>query len=79
MFNLVFLVNESCLNCRIPVKSSLKDAVKALEKGQEITEDSVKSIRPGFGLPPKYLKDIVGKYVSKRVEAGDRVEWASIS
>lgn len=53
--------------------------VKALERGQEITEDSVKSIRPGFGLPPKYLKDIVGKYVSKRVEAGDRVEWASIS
>ena len=33
MFNLVFLVKESCLNCRIPVKSSLKDAVEALEKG----------------------------------------------
>ena len=29
----MFLVKESCLNCKIPVKSSLKDAVQALEKG----------------------------------------------
>lgn len=34
--------------------------VKDLKAGDEITEDSVRSVRPGFGLPPKYLSKIVG-------------------
>ena len=29
----MFLFKESCLNCKIPVNSTLKDAVEALEKG----------------------------------------------
>ena len=33
--------------------------VKDLEAGQIITPDAVKSIRPGFGLKPKYLNDVI--------------------
>ena len=29
----MFLVKESCINCKIPLKSTIKDAVEALEKG----------------------------------------------
>lgn len=35
--------------------------VKDLKAGGGITEDAVRSVRPGFGLPPIYLKSVVGK------------------
>lgn len=38
--------------------------VKDLKAGDVITKDSVRSVRPGFGLAPKYLEDIIGKQVS---------------
>ena len=37
--------------------------VKDLKAGDVITEDAVRSVRPGFGLAPKYLEMIVGKKV----------------
>ena len=52
--------------------------VNNLSLGDIITENDIRRIRPGFGLPPKYLKQIIGKRVSKNVSKGDRVEWASI-
>lgn len=35
--------------------------VKDIAPGEIITEDAVRSVRPGFGLAPKYLSSIVGK------------------
>ena len=35
--------------------------VKDIKKGDLITEDNVRSIRPSFGLHPKYLEKIIGK------------------
>jgi pseudaminic acid synthase len=49
--------------------------INDLNAGDKITENDIKSIRPGFGLHPKYLKDIVGKNVSKSVKTGDRVTF----
>ena len=36
-------------------------AVKDIQKGEVITEQNIRSIRPNAGLPPKYLSQIVGK------------------
>lgn len=44
--------------------------VKDMKKGDVITEDYVRSIRPGFGLHPKYLKEIIGKKVIKDLKIG---------
>lgn len=44
--------------------------VKDMKKGEIITEENVRSIRPGFGLHPKYLKDIIGKPVNQDLEKG---------
>ena len=47
--------------------------VEDVKKGEVITEQNVRSIRPGYGLAPKYLKDILGKTFSKDLEKGERM------
>ena len=47
--------------------------VKDLKAGDVITPDAVQSVRPGFGLAPKYLTDIVGKILTTDVKTNDRV------
>ena len=43
--------------------------------GDIITEKNVRSVRPGYGLAPKYLPEILGKKFSKNAEKGDRMTW----
>ena len=47
--------------------------VKDTKKGEIISEKNVRSIRPGFGLHPKYLKDFLGKKLNYTVEKGTRL------
>ncbi|MFW7343406.1 pseudaminic acid synthase [Pollutimonas sp. H1-120] len=47
--------------------------VKDLEAGAVITEDSVRSVRPGYGLPPKMLGSIIGKRLKKPAKFGTPV------
>ncbi|MGM0695001.1 MAG: pseudaminic acid synthase [Pseudomonadota bacterium] len=47
--------------------------VKDLKAGDVITEDAVRSVRPGYGLAPKMLRDIVGKRVLDDVKANTPV------
>lgn len=42
--------------------------VKDLAKGELITEEHVRSVRPGFGLPPKHLNEVVGRYALVEVK-----------
>ncbi len=44
--------------------------VKDIKKGEVITEEIVKSIRPNDGLAPKYLNEILGKRVNSDVQKG---------
>ena len=44
--------------------------VEDIEKGNIITKDNVRSIRPGFGLHPKYLNEILGKKVNQNLNKG---------
>jgi len=41
--------------------------VKNMNAGELITEDCLKSVRPGYGLAPKYLSSILGKRVKQNV------------
>lgn len=47
--------------------------VKDMKKGDVITVQNVCSVRPGFGMPPKYLKDILGKRVNTDMKKGERM------
>lgn len=46
--------------------------VEDIKAGEIITHNNVRSIRPGFGLHPKELKNWVGKSSPKDFESGDR-------
>jgi len=46
--------------------------------GNVITETNVRSVRPGFGLHPKYLKEILGKKVNRNLEKGTALSFESI-
>ena len=52
--------------------------IKDVKAGEIITEDNVRSIRPGFGLHPKYLKDVLGKKFAKDAAKGERFELGMV-
>ena len=49
--------------------------VKDIEQGEVFTKDNVRSIRPGFGLHPRHLKDICGKKARKSAKRGSPLDW----
>jgi len=44
--------------------------VKNIKEGELFTLDNVKSIRPGYGLAPKYYFSVLGKRAKKAITAG---------
>lgn len=47
--------------------------VKDVKKGEKVSLENVRSIRPGYGLHPKFLPEILGKEVNRDIELGTRV------
>lgn len=48
---------------------------KDIRVGELITRENVKSVRPGFGLAPKYIDDVIGKRVTADVALGTPCSW----
>jgi pseudaminic acid synthase len=49
--------------------------VEDLKAGDVLSKENVRAIRPGFGLPTKYLDVVLGKVVKRDVKRGTAVEW----
>jgi len=50
----------------------ISDKVK---KGETFSSKNVRSVRPHYGLHPKYFENILGKKATKDLELGDRLSW----
>ena len=49
--------------------------VKNIAKGEVFTEENVRSIRPGYGLAPKYLVEVLGRKANVGISAGAPFSW----
>ncbi len=52
---------------------------KEIKKGEKFSKENIRSVRPGYGLHPKYLKDILGKKATKDLEFATALKWKYIS
>lgn len=43
--------------------------------GDRFTRENLRSIRPGYGLPTKHLKDVLGRRAARAVERGTPLSW----
>src|SRR5271169_1655794 len=49
--------------------------VKDVKKGEAFTASNVRSIRPGHGLHPRYLAEVLGKHAARDAERGTPLSW----
>jgi len=52
--------------------------VKPVRAGEPLTETNVRSIRPGHGLPPKYLPEVLGREAAVDIPEGTPLEWVLV-
>jgi pseudaminic acid synthase len=71
-----FELNDKIKKSRIFARSLF--VVKDIHAGEIFTEDNIRSIRPSHGLPPKFLKEIIGKKASTDIERGTPLDWTLI-
>jgi pseudaminic acid synthase len=53
--------------------------VKDLAPGDVITANDIRSVRPGYGLAPKHLDAVIGRKVTRSIQAATPVDWGSIA
>ncbi len=49
--------------------------IRDLRAGEVLTREHLKALRPGYGLPPKYIEVLLGKRVKRDVAKGTPVRW----
>jgi N-acetylneuraminate synthase len=49
--------------------------VADLRAGETLTADNVRSIRPGYGLPPRHYESVIGRTVRRDVKRGTPLSW----
>ena len=52
--------------------------VRDIAAGEKLTEENIRSIRPGFGLHPRYYREVLGKIAKVSIEKGDRLTLDNI-
>jgi pseudaminic acid synthase len=53
--------------------------VKDIEKGEELTPENIRSIRPAYGLKPKYYKEVIGKKAKCSLKKGTPLSFEHFS
>ena len=48
---------------------------KDMEEGEALTRENLRIVRPGYGLPPKFYGDLLGKRVKRPLTLGTPMSW----
>jgi N-acetylneuraminate synthase len=54
-------------------------AVEDIKKDETFTEKNIRSIRPAYGLHPRFLNDVLGHKAKKDIEKGTPLNWELIA
>jgi len=49
--------------------------VEDVKAGEVLTEKNIRSIRPGYGLPPKFIDKLIGRKVNQKLPRGTAFKW----
>ena len=52
--------------------------VEPVEAGETLTEENVRSIRPGYGLKPKHIDVVLGRTAARDISRGEPLSWERI-
>jgi len=52
--------------------------VEDVRAGEVFTEENVRSIRPGYGLHPKFMNDVIGRKAKRDIKKGTPLSWSLI-
>ncbi len=53
--------------------------VEDVASGGELTSRNIRSIRPGYGLPPKHLPEVLGRRAVRPLKRGEPLRWEDIA
>jgi sialic acid synthase SpsE len=53
--------------------------VQDIKRGEQFTRANIRSIRPAFGLHPRFLDEVLGKTSTKDIERGTPLSWGLVS
>lgn len=53
--------------------------IKGIKEGEVFTDENVRCIRPGYGLLPRYLKEVLGRQATRDIKQGTPLSWELIS
>ena len=52
--------------------------VQNIKKGEDFTKNNIRSIRPGYGLAPKYIRSVLGKKARRDIKKGTPLDRTMI-
>lgn len=50
--------------------------VRDVNKGERLNRKNIRSIRPGYGLPPVFYEQVLGKSFNRKIDAGTALKWS---
>jgi pseudaminic acid synthase len=49
-----------------------------VKAGEALTETNIRSVRPGYGLPPKHLPEVLGCRAARDLKFGEALDWSMV-
>ena len=53
-------------------------AVRDIGEGETLSRENVRAIRPGFGLAPRHLPELLGRRTVRSLRRGDPLSWTAV-